>query len=53
MDSKLHIARKQRNSDVNVKYLNKVIQKDRKYYIKKNKKKPINKQNFNLLTESL
>ena len=32
MDSKLHIARKQINIDVIVKYVNKVIQIDRKCY---------------------
>ena len=31
MDSKLHIARKERNIDVIVKYVNKVIQIYRKY----------------------
>ena len=31
MDSELHIARKERNIDANVKNVNNVIQRDRKY----------------------
>lgn len=47
MDSTLHNARKQRNIDTNVKYINNVIQIDRKY---EKKLKNIDYKFFNLPT---